>query len=35
MAISDLAPELIGCLRTKLGAAASEPPIEEDTTPAA
>src|SRR6202030_4057746 len=35
MYISNLAPELIGCLRTKLGAAASEPPIEEDTTPAA
>src|ERR1700745_872750 len=31
MAVSALAPELIGCLHKKLGAAASEPPIEEDT----
>lgn len=30
MAISDLAPELIGCLRTKLGQAASAAPAEED-----
>ena len=30
MTISNLAPELIGCLRTKLGAAASAAPVEED-----
>ena len=33
MAISDLAPELIGCLRTKLGAAAGKTPREEDKSP--
>jgi hypothetical protein len=33
MAISDLAPELIGCLRTKLGAAANAAPAEKDKNP--
>jgi hypothetical protein len=35
MAISNLAPELIGCLRTKLGAAATAnaSPVEEDKNP--
>ena len=36
MAISNLAPELIGCLRTKLGvgAAANASPVEEDKSSA-
>lgn len=32
MVISDLAPELIGCLRTKLGQAASAPPASAENT---
>ena len=35
MNISDLAPELVGCLRTKLGQAASTAPRVEEDPPAA